>query len=98
MLLDIKDLDKLKVLSKLYELAVDKTYEILESMDFYVGVKALEYNPEKAKELLSKGGVISSFAGRELQVDLSGDSVEIDAYDAINGQGKAEQAISAARK
>lgn len=85
-MIDLKNLDKAKVLMALYNNAK------VQGMGF------LHYTPtpmtkDEAKELLSRQTYFDYVRGRVMKVDLSSDTLNPALYDRDNGQGAALAAI-----
>lgn len=89
-MIDIKGLDKAKVLQALYDAAKVQ------------GMGYLQYVPgplsyTEAQEALSRSTYFDYFKGRVMKVDLSGDSFNPRLYDRDNGQGMAKAAVNSIR-
>lgn len=84
--MDIRNLDKARILKALYKYARCQ------------GMGILHFNPspmtdEEAAALLAKQTYFDYVKGRVLKVDLKGDYLETALYDRDNGHGAAEYAI-----
>lgn len=89
--IDIKGLDKAAVLKALYGAARP------------VRLVNFPYDPrpmslDEARKTLKRTTRFGYLGSRALNVDLSGDELEIDDYDRANGWGVAKRAIDALRR
>lgn len=90
-MINIKGLDKAKVLKALYDASRVQGMGILQAVpDGYVTV-------ELYQELLDKCPYFDYMFGRVMKVDLSGDAFDERLYDRDNGPGAAERAIQKLR-
>lgn len=89
-MLDIKGLDKAKVLKALY----DGSH--VQDMGFLQAVPS--FTEEDARETLKHTTDFDYLHGRVMKVDLSGDSFEEWLYDRDNGQGAAQRIIERLRQ
>ncbi len=88
-MIDIKGLDKAKVLKALY----DGSH--IQGLGFLQAVN--DFTEEDARELIKTQTYFDYLYGRVLKVDLSSDSFEEWLYDRDNGQGKAQRIIESLR-
>ena len=85
--IDIKGIDKAKILAELYNNAQP------------LGLGFLHYNPtpmtkEDAQKILDAGYTYFDYLkGRVMKIDLSEDDMRTDLYNRDNGHGKAEEII-----
>ena len=86
-MVDIKGLDKARVLKALYEHRHVQGMGVFQAM--HEGVPTLEY----FSGLLEQGTYFDYLGGRVLKVDLSGDEFDERLYDRDCGEGAAQQAV-----
>lgn len=85
-MIDISEMNKAKVLAKLYNASKP------------LGMGILHFTPEdmtiaEAESLLKRGSYFDYLKGRVMKVDLSGDTLDPRLYDRDNGQGAAARAL-----
>lgn len=90
MKINIAKKDKAEVLVALYNPAKKGTRDCM-----FFDPRDLEL--EEARKLLEKSPKFSCLMGRFLEIDLSGDYLDADAYDKINGEGTAAKLIANVR-
>lgn len=88
-MIDIKGLDKAKVLKALY----DGSH--IQGLGFLQAVS--DFTEEDARELIKTQTYFDYLYGRVLKVDLASDSFEEWLYDRDNGEGKAQRIIESLR-
>jgi len=91
-MIDIKKLDKAKVLVALYNNSKQLGYGVFDERGYY----KLPY--EEAVEILEKTTFFDYLYGRVLKVDLSKDSFDERLYDRDNGEGAAKRIIDGLKK
>lgn len=90
-MVDIKGLDKARVLKALYEHSHVQGLGAFQAV--HMGVPTLEY----FAGLLEKGTYFDYLGGRVLKVELSGDEFDERLYDRDCGEGAAQQAVDSIR-
>lgn len=85
-MVDIKGLDKAKVLKALYDGSHIQGLGILQAIS--------DFTLDNARNCLSKTSDFDYLYRRVLKVNLSGDSFDERLYDRDNGKGAAQRAIS----
>jgi hypothetical protein len=84
MVIDIRGIDKARLLCALYNRSIPKNLRRLQFANLQV---------EDARAILGKQTRFDYLDGRVLKVDLSGDSFDPWLYDRDNGDGAAEEAV-----